>query len=92
MSGSNLNRMTQILDNHPVDAAIRNLLGDKLGIDAHLIHDNMSFRSDLGIDSLDFIEIITEIEKKFQFKFLDEEMENLATVESLILHVKKNNR
>ncbi len=92
MPESNLNRMAPILETDSIDLATRNLLGEKLGIDAHLIHSNMSFRSDLGIDSLDFVEIISEIEKKYRFKFSDEELENLSTVHSLIVHIKKNIR
>lgn len=40
--------------------------------------------NDLGLDSLDIIEVMTETEIKFNIAVPDMEIENISTVESLV--------
>jgi acyl carrier protein len=67
----------------------RDLLSEKLGLDFHSIREDASFEDDLGVDSLDFVEIIVEIEKKFKIKISDEESEKLKTVKSITRLIKQ---
>src|SRR5579863_490343 len=80
--------LKKVSDEDPVEYIIRDLLTEKLGIDFHSIHEDATFEDDLGIDSLDFVEIIMEIEKKFKIKISDEESEKLRTVKSIIRLIK----
>ena len=81
--------LKKVSNDDPVDFIIRDLLSEKLGIDFHSIQEDASFDDDLGIDSLDFIEIIMEIEKKFKIKISDEESEKLRTVASITRLIKQ---
>ncbi|WP_343190162.1 phosphopantetheine-binding protein [Buchnera aphidicola (Mollitrichosiphum nigrofasciatum)] len=53
------------------------------------IHDTDDFKK-LEIDSLDMIEIIMDIENKFDIEIKDETIEKLNNIKDLINYVKKN--
>jgi acyl carrier protein len=63
---------------------VKQLISEKTGIDVQTIQDNSSFKDDLNIDSLDQIDIIMEIEKKFKIRIPDEENERIHTYEDLV--------
>src|SRR5579863_1667937 len=84
--------LVQNSDKDPVDSIVRDVLSEKLGIDFQLIQPDSSIEDDLNIDSLDFTEIIMEIEKKFRIKITDEESEKLRTVAQIISFVKRKDR
>jgi acyl carrier protein len=81
--------LKKVSNDDPIDFMTRDLLSEKLGIDFHAIQEDASFEDDLGIDSLDFIEIIDEIEKKFKIKISDEESEKLRTVANITRLIKQ---
>lgn len=55
------------------------------------INDNASeetsFYFDLGLDSLDHIEVIMEIEKTFNFQIPDDKVEELNTIEKIANYI-----
>ena len=53
-----------------------------LGPDAHLI-------DDLGIESLDFVDIVVSIEKEFGFKVKREEITDVRTLSDLCGYIEK---
>jgi acyl carrier protein len=71
-----------------IAAEVRRLIHDKLGIGTELLTDKASFKDDLGVDSLDLIELQMEIEKQYSLNMPEEVAENLKTVGSLIAFVK----
>ncbi|HXB28597.1 MAG TPA: acyl carrier protein [Puia sp.] len=81
--------LRKVSNDDPIDYITRDILTEKLGIDFHSIQEDANFENDLGIDSLDFIEIILEIEKKFKIKISDEESEKLRTVKSITRLIKQ---
>jgi acyl carrier protein len=56
------------------------MLVEKLGIEASQITPTANFIRDLGIDSLDYIELIMEFEQAFDIRIPDTEGEQLKTV------------
>ena len=80
--------LIQNSDKDPVDSIVRDVLSEKTGIDFQLIQPDSSIDDDLNIDSLDFTEIIMEIEKKFRIKITDEESEKFRTVAHISHFVK----
>jgi acyl carrier protein len=81
--------LKKVSNGDPIDYIIRDILTEKLGIDFHSIQEDATFEDDLGIDSLDFVEIIMDIEKKFKIKISDEEAEKLRTVKSITRLIKQ---
>jgi acyl carrier protein len=72
------------------DKKIKQLIVEKLGVAESEINDTATFQNDLGVDSLDVYELITEIEEEFNLSIPDEEIEKLTTVGSLISYVNRN--
>jgi acyl carrier protein len=72
-----------------IDARVKKIIIEKLGIDVCEIPDNVLFKNDLGIDSLDLYEIFMEIEKELEIKIPDEDAENLLTVGSVVKYIKQ---
>jgi acyl carrier protein len=70
---------------------IKSLLANYLGVDAERITDEMHFRKDLDIDSLDQIELLILIEEQIcGVEISDAAMEQIETVGDLIRYVEIN--
>lgn len=53
---------------------------EEIEVDPGVIRDDASFKDDLGIDSLDFVDIVVIVEKKFGFKIKAEEMSGVTSL------------
>jgi acyl carrier protein len=82
---------TFISSKSEIDSRIKKIIIEKLGIEECEIPDDALFTYDLGIDSLDLYEILTEVERVFEIKIPDEDAENLRTTGSLINYIKNKN-
>ena len=63
-----------------VEAKVKSIIVDKLGVDESEVTHDANFTNDLGADSLDTVELIMEFEKEFDLSIPDEDAENIATV------------
>lgn len=63
-----------------VEAKVKSIIVDKLGVDESEVTGEANFTNDLGADSLDTVELIMEFEKEFDISIPDEDAENIATV------------
>ncbi len=63
-----------------VEAKVKSIIVDKLGVDESEVTHEANFTNDLGADSLDTVELIMEFEKEFDLSIPDEDAENIATV------------
>ncbi len=63
-----------------VEAKVKSIIIDKLGVDESEVTHEANFTNDLGADSLDTVELIMEFEKEFDISIPDEDAENIATV------------
>ena len=53
-----------------------------LGFDSVFL--NRKFKDDLGVDSLDIVEIVMHTESSFNITIADEELDNIVTVEDAV--------
>jgi len=67
------------MDKNKVVEVINGFLIEEFEIEEDLIHPDATW-SDLGIDSLDFVDIVVIIEKEFGFKLTGEDMVNIRTL------------
>ena len=81
-------KLTEIVTDDRTAIVIKDILQYKLGLEENQVADHTRFSDDLGIDSLDMIEIHMEIEKKFSVKIEDEVAEKLTTVGSLVTYIR----
>lgn len=63
-----------------ISAKVKEIIVDKLGVDAAEVTPEASFTKDLGADSLDTVELIMEFEKAFGLQIPDDAAEQIATV------------
>ncbi|MDR1741064.1 MAG: acyl carrier protein [Synergistaceae bacterium] len=59
---------------------LKEIIVDRLDVDAAQIVPEASFVEDLGADSLDIVELIMGIEEEFDIEIPDEDAEKLTTV------------
>lgn len=70
-----------------VEAKIKAIIVDKLGVDESEVVSEANFTNDLGADSLDTVELIMEFEKEFDISIPDEDAENIATVGDAVKYI-----
>ena len=63
-----------------IEEKVRAFLIDDLEINEEKINDDATLREDMGIDSLDFVDIVVIVEKNFGFKIKPEEMTGVTTL------------
>ena len=54
---------------------VKDIIVDRLGVDADKVTEDASFKDDLG-DSLDIVELVMELEDEFGTEIPDEEVKN----------------
>ena len=67
------------MDRQEIEAKVKEFLIEDLEIDEEKIQPEARLKEDIGIDSLDFVDIVVIVEKKFGFKIKTEEMANVKT-------------
>ncbi len=73
-----------------IEARVKAIIVDKLGVDESEVTPNASFTNDLGADSLDTVELIMELEKEFGMSIPDDQAENISTVQDAIDYITNN--
>lgn len=68
---------------------VNRFLVDEFEIDPSLIAPEAHIITDLGLESLDLVDIVVIIEKEFGFKVLREDMTNVKTLDSLYSYIEK---
>lgn len=63
-----------------IEEKVRNFLIEDLEIDEDKIFDDAKLKDDMGIDSLDFVDIVVIVERNFGFKIKPEEMQDVTTL------------
>ena len=69
---------------------VKNIIVDKLGVEASEVTTEDSFTYDLGADSLDTVELIMEFEKEFGISIPDDQAEKIATVGDAVSYIEAN--
>jgi acyl carrier protein len=75
-----------------IEAKIKTIIHEKLGVEESALVDTAAFSSDLGLDSLDVLETFMTLEKEFEIKISDEDAEKLTTVGSVIDYITQHTR
>ena len=73
-----------------VEAKVKEIIVEQLGVDAGQVTPEASFVDDLGADSLDTVELVMALEEKFDIEIPDEDAEKITTVGEAIDYLKKN--
>lgn len=60
---------------------VRQILADQFGLSLESVRGTTNIETDLNADSLDWVEIIMEVEEEFDISVVDKEVEEVRTVE-----------
>jgi len=63
-----------------IEEKVRAFLVEDLEIDEDKIFDDAKLKDDMGLDSLDFVEIVVIVERDFGFKIKPGEMQGVTTL------------
>ncbi|HYO54705.1 MULTISPECIES: acyl carrier protein [Archangium] len=75
------------MSTHAIEAKVKNIIADQLGVGEDEIKPESSFIEDLGADSLDIVELVMAMEEEFEVEIPDEEAENIKTVGDAINYI-----
>ncbi len=73
-----------------VQAKVKEIIVQQLGVDAEKVTPTASFVDDLGADSLDVVELVMAFEEEFGVEIPDEAAEKIATVKDAIDYLQAN--
>ncbi len=77
------------MERKEIEEKVRNFMVDELEIDEEKIKPGAKLKDDLGIDSLDFVDIVVIVEKNFGFKIKPEEMKGVVTLKDFCDYIER---
>jgi len=78
------------LDQAEIEARLRKIIVDNLGVDEAEVVPSANFVDDLNADSLDLVELIMSLEEEFGIEISDEEAEKIRTVGDAIEYIQEH--
>lgn len=70
-----------------IQKKVTSILIEKLGIPESEITPDANFVKDLGIDSLDYAELVMDFEQTFDIKIPDDDAEKLQTISQAVKYI-----
>lgn len=67
------------MNRQEIENAVKQFLVEDLELDAENIKPEALLKEDIGIDSLDFVDIVVIVEERFGFRIKPEEMKEIKT-------------
>lgn len=66
---------------------LKGIIVEQLGVEEDLVKMEATFVDDLSADSLDIVELVMEIEEKFDIEVPDEDAEKIVTVGDVVNYI-----
>ena len=77
------------MDRKEIVEIINNFLIEDIEVEPDKIAETASLKDDVGIDSLDFVDIVVIVEKHFGFKINPEEMAGVTTLGQFYVYIEQ---
>ncbi|MEG1972050.1 MAG: acyl carrier protein [Oscillospiraceae bacterium] len=71
---------------------VRDVIVDTVNCDINDVTIEASLKDDLGLDSLDAVELNMALEEAFTITIPDEELANMKTVSDIVAYIEKNTK
>lgn len=71
-----------------IEAKVKGVIAEKIGKSPNEIRDDATFIEDLGLDSLDLVDMIMKLEEEFGISIPDEDLDKIRTVKDAINYIK----
>lgn len=75
------------MERKQIEEKVKNFLIEDLEIEEDKIYPDARLKEDVGIDSLDFVDIVVIVEKNFGFKIKPEEMAEVKTLNDFYAYI-----
>ena len=69
---------------------IKKIIVERFGIDEEKVTADITFKGDLGADSLDIVELVMELEDVFGTEISDDDAENISSVGDAVSYINAN--
>lgn len=73
-----------------ISEKVKAIIVEKCGVSESEVTPEASFTQDLGLDSLDTVELIMEFEKEFGITIPDDKAESIKTVADAVAYIEAN--
>ena len=70
-----------------VQARVKEIVCEQLGVSEEEVTPEASFIEDLGADSLDIVELVMALEEEYEMEISDEDAEKIKTVQDVITYI-----
>ena len=78
------------MERKDIELLVNDFLTEEMEIEACFIQDEAKLKENLGLDSLDFVDIVVIVEKTFGFKIKPEDMAHVFTVKDFYDYIDAN--
>jgi len=70
-----------------IEARVKKIVEEQLGIKGEEVTADASFVDDLGADSLDTVELVMALEEEFETEIPDEDAEKIVTIKDAVNYI-----
>jgi acyl carrier protein len=79
-----------MLSREQIRKTLIEIIETDMGADFSHVQDTMKLRDELGLDSVDIVSVVSQIERRFRIRLTHQELEKLTTVGDVLdlLHAK----
>ena len=77
------------MNRQEIEEIVKNFLVEDLELDESKIKPEARLKEDIGIDSLDFVDIIVLVDKTFGFRIVPEELKTVVTLKDFCDYIEK---
>jgi acyl carrier protein len=68
---------------------VKEIIVQELSVPEEKVKESSTFESDLRADSLDVVELVMELEEKFEIEIPEEDFEQIRTVGDLVRYIER---
>jgi acyl carrier protein len=68
------------MNNQGIETWLRQVISEAARVDVTLVDRDADLKEEIGLDSLSYLEVLAEIEERFDFTFEDEALEGPNTI------------